>query len=305
MLSFVPLSEKSYDTLLSDGECAFGVSDELPGYLDAFLELSLECEVALAFGSGCLLVRIFDEGRYSFVYPLDISPDADITEALLSLADYARRELIPIFLTDVPREELTRLTSTFSHVDARAYDEDEDGFVACINSECDRLPAVPTVSGEGIILSELEMSDAEDYKRLTFDRKLNKYWGYDAEKDTPNASGEELIDLARSEFSRGVALTLAIRELCPTGPRFVGEAVIFDYDYRGTAELALRILPEYHGEGRGTRALSTLITLARDMGIKTIRARVQAENIPSIKMIEKQLKRLEAKDETVYFELTL
>lgn len=305
MLSFVSLCENSYDALLDDGERAFGVSDELPGYLDAFLELSLECEVALAYVSGCLLVRIFDEGRYSFVYPLDILPDADITEALLSIALYARRELIPIFLTDVPREELTRLTSTFSHVDARAYDEDEDGFVACINSECDLLPAVPTVSGEGIILSELEMSDAEDYKRLTFDRELNKYWGYDAEKDTPNASGEELIDLARSEFSRGVALTLAIRELTPIGPRFVGEAVIFDYDYRGTAELALRILPEYHGEGRGTRTLSSLIALARDMGIKTLRARVHAENIPSIKMIEKQLKRLETKDETVYFELAL
>lgn len=305
MLSFVILNEKSYESLLAAAERELGASDELPGYLDAFVELSLECEVALAFGSGCLLVRIFDEGKYSFVYPLDILGDADITGALLSIVEYARRELIPIFLTDVPREELSRLTAAFPHVDARAYDEDDDGFVACINSECDLLPAVPTVSGEGIILTELEGGDAEDYKRLVFDREVNKYWGYDAEKDTPDASGEELIDLARSEFSRGVALTLAIRELTPTGPRFIGEAVIFDYDYRGTAELALRILPELQGERRGTRALSTLITLARDMGIKTIRARAKAENTSSVKMLEKQLKRLETKDETVYFELTL
>lgn len=305
MLSFVPLCEDSYEKLLGDGERAFGASEELSGYIDAFLELSLECEVALAFGSGCLLVRIFDEGRYSFVYPFDLLSDADVTAALLSIGEYARRELIPIYLTDVPREELERLTSTFAHVDARAYDEDEDGFVVCINSECDLLPAIPTVSGEDIILSELEPCDAEDYKRLTFDRELNKYWGYDVTKDTPDASGEELIALARSEFSRGVALTLAIRELTPTGPRFIGEAVIFDYDYRGSAELALRILPEYHGEGRGTRALSQIIGLCRDMGIKTVRARVRLENTPSMKMIEKQLNRLNTQNGVAYFSLDL
>ena len=301
MLSFEVLNETNAKELKE--KLNLKISDgDLPEIIDSFLEFSHDgAEVALAAESDLLLVRIYDDGRYSFVYPIAFSDTADRRAALIMLTEYARRELIPIYLTDVPREELSLITATFPHVEARAYDDDEDGFVVCINSECDMLDGVPEISGEGLSLSEISGGDAEEYKRLVLDKNLNRYFGYDVTLDMPNPTGEELIELTRREYHRGVALSLAImRE-----GKFIGEAVIYDYDYMGSAEFAIRLLPEYHGMGLGRAALCLLIALARGMKLKTLRARVAEENLPSLKMTEAYLERVKSDDGLVYFELSL
>ena len=73
------------------------------------------------------------------------------------------------------------------------------------------------------------------------------------------------------------------------GGELVGEAVLFDFDYHGSAMAAIRLDAEHQGRGIGSSALSALIEAARKIGLKALRAEIMEENIPSIRMTEKQM----------------
>ena len=57
-----------------------------------------------------------------------LSEDADAHSACRNLAEYSRRELIPLIITDVPRDEIEFLCSVFPHIDAYTYEDDDDTF---------------------------------------------------------------------------------------------------------------------------------------------------------------------------------
>ena len=305
MLSFEILKEENgaemYERLLP----MVGGGEMLLDIIGSFIEVAEEgAEVALSGADGCLLVRIFDEGKYSFVYPIELGDEADIDSALLALAEYTVRQMVPFYLTDTPREELSRLLRLFLHVDARAYDDDEDTFVALVYSECDMIDAPPCYSECGITLSEIEDGDGERYARLVRSPLVNRWWGYDYREDAPDADDGYFLDTVRGEFNSGIALSLAVREGGESEP-LIGEAVIFDFDYRGGAMIAVRLLSEYQGRGIGKRAFRALISLAREIGLKSVRADVMPENIPSIKMCEACLERLSDSDGRARFYLGL
>lgn len=305
MLSFSILNgenvEEIYDKLLPD----VGGDDMLGEVIASFVEVSEEgAEVALSGTDGCLLVRIFDDGKYSFVYPIELGEDADLDAALLALSGYTVREMVPFYLTDTPREELERLSRLFLHVDARAYDDDDDAFVALVYSECDMLDSPPTYSEGRITLSEIDDRDAERYAALVRSPEVNRWWGYDYREDAPNADDGYFLDTVRGEFYSGIALSLAVREGCKDAP-LIGEAVIFDFDYRGGAMIAVRLLSEYQGRGIGKRAFRALISLAREIGLRSVRAEVMLENIPSIKMCEACLERGDDRDGKATFDYPL
>lgn len=305
MLSFDILREENreelYDKLLE----VVGGEEMLGDVIDSFIEVALSgAEVALSGASGCLLVRIFDDGKYSFVYPIELGEDADLDASLLALSGYTIREMVPFYLTDTPREELERLSRLFLHVDARAYDDDDDSFVALVYSECDMMEMLPTYSEDGITLSEITDDDGEGYAALIRSPEVNKWWGYDYREDAPDADAGYFLDTARGEFYSGIAISLAVREGDESSP-LIGEAVIFDFDYRGGAMIAVRLLSDYQGRGLGKRAFRALISLAREIGLKCVRADVMLENIPSIKMCEACLDRLSDLDGKARFELAL
>ncbi len=303
MLSFTELNENNILRLAARcGDEAEYAKD----ILNSFLEFVAEgAEIGVDFAEGCLLLRIFDNGKYSFVFPIELFSDGRTDRAVDLIVKYARRELIPVFLTDTPREALDFLTSDFLHIDARAYDEDEDSFVVGINSECDMLDAVPFISGEGLSLSEILDTDAKEYARLSRDSDVNRYWGYDANVDLGNVPDLYFVELARSEFYRGVALSLAIREGEAAFGKFLGEAVLFDFDYRGSAQAALRLLPEATGRGIGKRTLGVLVRLARNIGLKRLTAEILEENTPSLRMTEHFMTKTATDNGKVYFELLL
>ena len=281
-----------------------GVSDRemLSKIASALAELTEEgIEVALTTEGGMLLARIYDGGRYSFVYPIEIDEGCDTVAALNAIVDYSRRELIPVYFTDVPREEIDTLTSLFDHVDARAYDDDEDSFVAVVNSECDMIDLPPTVSVDGVTLSALVDRDSAAFAAICRDREVNKYWGFDDTADLPDAPDEYYLEIAESELMRGVALSLAVRY----EGALVGEAVLFDFDYRGSAMAGVRLAKEYHGRGIGGRAFDALIEVARRIGLKSLRADVMEENIPSLRMIERRMERGTSEGGVVHFTLSL
>jgi len=265
-------SEPSFLSCLADGELEYALE-----IINSFPE-----GTAFAFYADCIFVRIFDEGEYYFVYPIPINENADGQLALTELSRYVRREMLPFRLCDVPREELYVLTELFGEVSAAAYEDDEDSFFVRIKNECDLLDEPPTVTKGRITLSPLTDGDAEDYARLCRDGLVNEHWGYDYRLDEPNASDGYFLSVARGELLRGVALTLAVR----ANGRFIGEAVLYDFDYMGSCELGVRLLPEFWGQGFGTEAVSALITLAKGIGIKRLRATVKRENLRSLRLME-------------------
>ncbi len=304
MISFVEITDTASLERVRDMFVSLDAdaSEELWMMLDSFLSLAAEVDgVGATAADGCLLVRVCDGGDYLFLYPFSLTADADEGAALVKISEYARRELLPIRLTDVPREGISLLTAIFPHVDAKVYEDDDDTFAAIVLNELDMADAYPAVTVDGLTLSPLCDSDAAAYARLCSDRALNAHWGFDDLADNPTADPELFILVAEREMRDGIALSLAIRR----GGEYLGEAVIYDLDYRGSAEIGIRILPEYHGDRLGSRVLGMLIDYCRGLGIRHLRARVMAANIPAIKMTARYMTETETADGITHFTLAL
>lgn len=271
--------------------------------LESFANIAADGEfrVAIDFLYDALLVRIESEGEYIFVYPIPLTDGADVKACLLAVAEYSRRESLPLSFTDVPREDIGVIGGVFPHIDARIYDDDEDTFFVRVLNECTRFEGEPNITLGELTLNAISHSDKADYERLCRDRELNKYWGYDVYADNPEADGEYLLQVSEFEKQAGVALALAVR----WRGEFVGEGVIYDFDYFGCASLGVRILPEYQARGIGSRAVEALISLSARLGLKEVRCEIMAENVSSLRMTDKFMPREKEACGRVYYRLTL
>lgn len=297
MITFVDIKNAEMLHALID---RLGVErDEYLGELiESFTDLAGEVpEVALSFAGGCMLVRIYDEDRYLFIFPIALSDGAYVAVALDALAEYIRREMLTFVMSDVPRDGLELVSAMFPHVDAMAYEDDDDLFAVAVKNELDMVEEYPTVTVGDVTLSPLTDADTAAYTALCSDRELNKYWGYDDLADNPTADPEIFMLTAEREKRESIALSLAIRR----DGRYLGEAVIYDFDFKEGAEIGIRILPEFHGGGLGLVALDGLIRYARELGLTTLRARVRAENTAAIRMTKKRMAEVKREDGVVHF----
>ena len=297
MITFVDIKNAEMLHALID---RLGVErDEYLGELiESFTDLAGEVpEVALSFAGGCMLVRIYDEDRYLFIFPIALSDDAYVAVALDALAEYIRREMLTFVMSDVPRDGLELVSAMFPHVDAMAYEDDDDLFAVAVKNELDMVEEYPTVTVGDVTLSPLTDADTAAYTALCSNHELNKYWGYDDLADNPTADPEIFMLTAEREKRESIALSLAIRR----GGSYLGEAVIYDFDFKEGAEIGIRILPEFHGGGLGLVALDGLIKYARELGLTTLRARVRAENTAAIRMTKKRMAEVKREDGVVHF----
>lgn len=301
MLAFKILTSENKDDILSALTCNMPDADT-----DYLLEVadSLccdgECDYALAVAHGCLLIRIFDE-KYMFVYPLPLCEGADALSAAAELRSYAVKEEIPLIYIDVPREELGGLISLYRHANADALDPDRESYTVRIMSEASLFTEQVNVSSGLLSLTNIYEDDDCEYARLCKDEKTNEHWGYDYRSDEADPADSYFREEAEREYSRGVALCLAVRE----GDIFVGEATLYGFDLLGGCECAVRILPEYRGRSFATAALRMLASLARDMGILNLYATVLAANEASLGLCRKIFDEEEKQGEKVKFYLEL
>ena len=256
---------------------------------------------AFAYLDEVLYARIFDKEKYLFPLPFMLTDGADAKGACINLAFYATREMIPLIITDVPRDELDFLQSLFPHIDACTYEDDDDTFFVKVNNECDMLDEVPTVELDGIMLGAITGEDKEKYAELCRDRDLNRYWGYDVDIDNPSGDADFYLRVAEREFKDGVAITLAIRE----NGEFVGEATVYGFDFVGSASIAVRVLKSCHSRGIGSRATKALIELSRNIGLKKLSAEILNENESSIKMTSKHMQIIKSEKSKTFFALSL
>lgn len=259
------------------------IAESLPLPSEAALEIMesyLECDadVAISGAFGCLIVRICDNGEYLFSYPYPLTESADEAGAVEEIAIYARREGLPIVFIDVPRESLPVLMMGFRHADIDAEDENADSYRVTVKSECSLIKKAPRVTYGKVMLRELCDEDRDAYARICLDAENNKYWGYDFREDDPDADADFFMNTAKNERAIGTAISFAVI----SDGVFVGESALYDFDCRGGAEFAVRILPEYQGRGLARDILLATFDICREIGLMRLYAEVFAENKPSI-----------------------
>ncbi len=265
------------------------------------LEDDPDLEIGVCCEHGCVLIRVFELGRYGFVYPIPLLDEADEESALESLRAYAVREEVPFRLLDVPRDALALVVASYRHTTVDADDPTGECFTVLVQSEAMLIDELPAASAGAVTLLPLLDEHTADYARLCRDRAVNRYWGYDYRLDEPEAEDGYFIRLARLEQSRGIALSFAATERHV----FVGEAVLYAFDLKGGAEIAFRILPEWQGMGLGAATLEALIEAGRRIGLLRLYATVHGDNLPSSKLLDHYATAEQSKDGTLCYRIEL
>ena len=167
-------------------------------------------------------------------------------------------------------------------------------------NELDELAAVPVLKSERLVLDGLRAEDRADYNRLCLDDERNRWWGYDYRADLEGELTEDyFLETARRDFQSRLAVNFALR----LDGRFIGEAVLYRFDCRGSAELGCRILPEFAGNGYGAEAFRRAAEWSLyQLGLYRLRAKCFHENEASRRMLAACM-RPDGEDETfLYFE---
>ncbi len=289
MISFKLFDESSYDECLSFA--AFSLSDAKRGDIveifDSLSEMAEECEVGISAQSGCFLVRIYD-GEYFFAYPIAMMDGADESAAVDALRLYAIKEEIPFILTDVPKENAFLLEEKYENTEIYPEDEDEERFTVRFISECAALSDDAQYFFENGVTFVLPTDKyLSEYARLCRDVTVNRFWGYDFRCDSEECEDEYFLREAEHGLDSGCTLTLFVL----LGEKFIGEALLYYFNYLGGAECALRLLPEYIGRGLGEKVLDSLTRMASDIGLNELYATVDPDNLPSIKLFEKKFQK--------------
>ena len=167
-----------------------------------------------------------------------------------------------------------------------------------VRNELAYLDAVPMLTSERLTLDALTEADKADYNRLCLDDERNRWWGYDYRKDLKGELTEDyFLEVTRHDFANKLAVNFAIR----LDGKFIGEAVLYNFDYKGAAELGCRILPEYAGNGYGAEAFRRAAEWSiYQLGLYRLKAKCYKENEASRKMLSACM-RSAGEDETFYY----
>ena len=302
MISFKKLNSRNADTIYESlskdlDVCECSALSELIYGIDTEEE---DVEYAVSVYESCLIVRIFDMGRYLFVYPCELSERADVAAALEAVSEYAMREEVPLVFVDTPGYALSEFAG-YRHMDVDADDYDSTVYIVRIKTECELVSEIPEVKQGRVELSALSEGDIPFYAELCRDKNVNKYWGYDYSEDIKNPTDEYFYESANADFARGVAMTMAVRAM----GKFVGEATIYAFDGKGGAEFAVRLLSEYQGRGLGTEAALAAMEAARKIGLVRLYAKIMKENSSSIAMFNKIADDFTEDEKHVFFTVEL
>ena len=104
------------------------------------------------------------------------------------------------------------------------------------------------------------------------------------------------------EFELNRALTLFVTQ----GGDFIGEATLYDFDGRGSAEISFRVAREHTRMGYGGKILEGLIEISREIGLLTLKARARKDNEISLSLLKKHgFAEAGAEDSVVFFKQDL
>ncbi len=157
---------------------------------------------------------------------------------------------------------------------------------------------IPQLQTERLTLSALTEEDIPAYNALVLDNERNRWWGYD---DVGGLGGpveeRSFFNVAKTDFENRMAVNFAVR----LDGKLIGEAVLYRFDCRGSAELGCRIDAAYAGHGYGTEAFAAVA----DWGLYRLQlsqvvAKCFKENDASFRMLSSCMRK-NGEDETFFY----
>lgn len=168
-----------------------------------------------------------------------------------------------------------------------------------VETELRAWDKIPTLKTERLTLAPLTDSEAKDYFKLCTDDERNKYWGYDYREDCENPEEDYFINVARDDFASKTAANFAIKY----GRKFIGEVILYDFDYHGGAQIGVRILSGCDGRGFGKEAISAVMDAALyDLELSVVYAKCYLENVKSQRMLSACMQKTGEDADFRYFE---
>ena len=166
-----------------------------------------------------------------------------------------------------------------------------------IKNELHALTEIPTLETPRLTLSPLTEADIPAYNALVLDADRNRWWGYDdvAGLGAP-VEERSFFNVAARDWKNRLAVNFAVR----LDGKLIGEAVLYRFDYLGSAELGCRIDSAFAGHGYGTEAFSAVADWGLyTLGLHRVVAKCYHENEASYKMLSACMRKT-GKDETFY-----
>ncbi len=169
-----------------------------------------------------------------------------------------------------------------------------------IGCEADLLREIPELETERLTLSAFDEEDKAAYNAICLDDERNRWWGYDYRQDLYGELTEDyFLEVTRQDFAARRAVNFAIR----LDGKCIGEAVLYRFDWRGGAELGVRIAPEYAGHGYGTEAFAAVARWGLyKMRLTRVVAKCYRENTASYRMLSSCMRKTGEDDTFFYFE---
>jgi RimJ/RimL family protein N-acetyltransferase len=166
---------------------------------------------------------------------------------------------------------------------------------------------IQDVKGDEEILEETDTEsqdkteeDIPAYNALVLDGERNRWWGYD---DVGGLGGpveeRSFYEVAQADFASKLAVNFAVR----LDGKLIGEAVLYHFDCRGSAELGCRIDAAYAGNGYGTEAFTAVANWGLyKIQLSRIVAKCFKENEASYKMLSSCMRKCGDDETFFYFE---
>ncbi len=166
-----------------------------------------------------------------------------------------------------------------------------------------RFDAIPDLETERLTLTALREEDIPAYNALVLDRERNRWWGYDDAAGLGKPVEERsFFEVAQHDFAARTAVNFAIR----LDGRFIGEIILYHFDFRGGAEVGCRIDSAYAGNGYGTEAAQAVADWALyAVHLDRVVAKCFHENESSRKMLSSFMRENGEDEQFLYFEKTV
>ncbi|MEE3420180.1 MAG: GNAT family N-acetyltransferase [Lachnospiraceae bacterium] len=164
-----------------------------------------------------------------------------------------------------------------------------------INDLQEHVHEFPVITTARLVLDRMKEEDIPAYNELVLDRERNRWWGYDDLGSlTEPYTKHSFFDVQEADWTARNAINFAIR----LDGKFIGEAVLYNFDFRGGAELGCRIAKEYAGNGYGTEAFQAVANWALyTVHMRNIVAKCYHENEASFRMLSSCMNKA-GRDET-------
>ena len=171
-----------------------------------------------------------------------------------------------------------------------------------LKNELHYIEKIPKLRSLRLTLDAIKEEDIPDYNRLCLDDERNRFWGYDYREDCENPDENYFYSDQKKDFGASMAMNFAIR----LNGKFIGEILLYHFNFRGSAEIGIRIFAEYEGEGYATEAFLAVCNYALyQIGMYEVRAKCIKDNLSSKKMLSAIMRPAGEDDIYFYFRKTV